>query len=733
MLPRGCRTLALCLAVFILTLVSSCRQAEEAELDETAGPVDVSSSSPFDSWVLGQTPDEVAAKVGEVLEKSRSLTELEARPTSSDDTLPHRKVRPFELIGRKPNPVPKLREDSPPPIGEIVSRDPNETHSLAVGNDGTIYQSTVAGVMAWELDGSAQGISDLVALQLQLDALGEQLLIHARGETLILSGDGFADQRVLPENLPGEKFGFLGPDELLITHETIDFSAASRQRIMLESFRYNLADSTWVDSGWGTSGRFSAVGTLPAQSVVWGHRISPYLIDAMPAPLVAISDGELTGYLTRTSEAADIQPSGDRLGRIYWVRTRGRGTKTGRAFYRSVDDKNFAGVQLTGYPTYHVAVSPNGEHGAFVILRDGEFELWRFRSAALETETSTFAIYRNQDEAFRVKALTALEDLRAALVGAAGPTPTSETDYGLILNQPPSLQTVDAMSAALKRVVLEHFGFSLRADLTGLGELDSLLDQLDTYWPEEPATALAIGGFFAEAFPPEAKWELDTSTVYASLSFDDVSNDTDLGYSVIMPFAIARERLSNQRPLAARAGKLARELPRPIYYTENLSPKTVDKLLMNEYQRAGLSGKQAQVKTLFDQLSNMEPPNAALADLAHRQAKAIKHAELKLYTAWHLANARPESGVALKELGDALWESYHSEAAIEVLREAVMLQPEDMHIRLAYADSLFATNQLDEAEKELGRVSLLDRSAVLDADIRARLRLIDESRESSQP
>jgi tetratricopeptide (TPR) repeat protein len=605
-----------------------------------------------------------------------------------------------------PTAAPAPTEPPPPaePFGRACRTLAAPPPALAITNAGAVLFGDGSATWYLAVDGSVRRLHDTTASVLQLDADGERLLLKHGSELVILTGPEFSriERRT---TLPVEgTAAWLDAGHLLLARDHVVFTATERRRVVLDIYLYDLATGTAMPAPWADESPLAAIGTLPPLGIMWGHLVTPWRAEPMPAPILRLQDGIVAGIMTGRPRVADTHPTAARDGALLWVRTWRHGSTTGRAYWKPPGLGEDGAVELTTAPTHRAAVSPDG--GWLVVAvqgRDG-VELRRASRAEVDAQLDAARTRRAATEA-RAARYQALEARLAARL-AALPIGRSllQADFGPVLADVPTPADCDLLADALL-AELQALGLAEGADWPAL---EDALAEVAPFVDEHPALVLAVGGLYARALGPDATWLLDTATT-GTLTADvsAVTLGDGLSHRVALPFGAAREILAGRRGLLRAAPSLAHAAGTPLFMAENYGEDTRRAVLDDLIARAGVDPLAMGEGPLVEYLARPDA-EPAVAMLAIRFGRIAGRPALRLAGAMALATAVPQSADALLDLGDALADSYLYEEAIPILERACIAAPESLDAHLALCDAHIVVGDLAAA------TALLDRARELD-------------------
>lgn len=703
---------ALLLALFL----SSCG-GEDRRGDVYTGP----------GAAVAGSEEALSARVTAIIEASTKATQ--ESPYRSTDLF----GRTVELPGRarlaKPavevpaTTPPDLYPGAPEPIGTVAFLLEELPAALAVGNEGEIVYTENRRTMLWRIGGETVPLADRAADQLQFDATGERLLLQIQDEVVILAGSGWADRRTFRQHPPGTAWWAPERGQLFFTREILDFDASARNRVQMEIAYFDLASERTVPANWSVMGRYARVGTLPPIAGTWGVLTRPYMLDPVPGALYRIEEGTPVEPLTTTREEADIHPSADRQGRLFFIRTPRHRSGGGRAMYRQFDWPEGRAEQITLGPTHLVSAAPMGPWLAVVQGTKAEgYQVRMIDKERLSAEEARFRVYTEKGDALSASA----REVEAALIRHLAARPegrhVKESEFGPIYDAVPTQELVQDMANALRVALRVRFGIDEQNPLALLKQVDYLFDRIHASTSEHPAMIMALAGLFAEALPT-AKWSLDGASTELSVEVREIFRDGDPAGTLVLPFGAARERIALQISLSEIAAALNAEDRQPVYLVENFGGETNHHVATAEWRDAGLPqsmGTLAEVDSALER----EDLSPQVLQRIHQLARQHKEPEMAIKAALQLAERYPDRPAVLRALAATFMESYHTREALAVFEQAALLDPADAGTRFRIGDALIALDRLKEAREAFETAALLPGGDSYADEIAGRLSLI---------
>ncbi|MCC6546947.1 hypothetical protein IT570_07240 [Candidatus Sumerlaeota bacterium] len=670
------------------------------------------------------------ASVDELLEQSNEVTEKTSTKALDGLTLDSR-GRKAVTPSPTPAAIPVLRRKITENLGELWKTEDAPPTALVVTSDGALIYPARGALWRQSTPGEESEVFKSDATSLSLDATGGKLLLQHQGGLIILSGPQFRQVQKIDHPPVGRPMWGLKENELLFVEEKINFSATEKYRIRLRSVAYDYQTGKTSIPGWNSELRYSTIGTLPAAGILWAHLIQYYQIDPTPASIYLLDDdGMPIAPLTNAGAAADIQPSGASTGAIAWIRTYRRGGVSGRAYYHSGDPESIAGVQLTSRPTWQVALSPEGEFGAYCVSNEeGKYEIHRFTRDVLPLKQSLFEDNAGADTAFRDAVARVVDQIKDAFLRENPGDGLQGTEWGgNILRSAPKPEQIDRMGDALETALGKEFGMVLDPGPGGLVQLDAFFDEAGSYIAEEPPMILALASHLERRMQATSSWILDGDS--NALSIDDPGFiDTDgISYTALAPFSIARERITSGVSLEKSWRDALQNNVGPYYLAENFRDGVREQIHAAEIKKAGsavlLENPGHRLRVYRDIKTNNNTLNL---DLLSAAKKTGDHA-LTLLVASRIAQGNPASGKALSIFATALNDAFYSDEATKVYHQAVLLAPLDVDIRFAYADCLAGANLLDDAQREYEILKALDSTGTLKEELNGRFEMLQSLR-----
>ncbi len=674
-------------------------------------------------------PKNVEQRVSEILARTRELTRAESVETSRGLTLDALvSTRKTDFQFDEPEFDLPARNLPPPLPGEVVHDTAVQPHDAVALNDGAVVVAKEDAVLLVK----GQRWSTLLdegADYLQLDAEGKRLLVQHRSRIWILSGVDFRDQKLYQEHPRGRAWWALKGNKLLFVEEQLNLDATQKRRIRLKLSSFDPESEEVREADWAPRSRYAALGTLPSAGKLWGHLSQAYQIDPLPAPLLELEDGTPKGFLTSTDRAADVHPSADQPGNLFWIRTWKRNGNTGRGYFRDAPETPGSGKPFTARPAYTVSVSPSGEFIVYTIRNEqGRYEVRRIDRAALDMYESRLAAFRSANKELLSNALGLSDDLHKALRKTALGDAIREEGLVRSLDAPPDVETTREMADALRSSMAKRFGLEMEAGMPELVAVDALMERIGDYLDETPGLILALAGVFSEAVEESPAWYLEDASKNLNMDIMEPTTGDDLSYTAVAPFGIARERISGRLSLAEEAARINETAERPIYLVENFGAATLQGIEFEEWKKSGLPEDTFSLQQLNDYLDAVESNNDVVNLIIYSTARREKAEPLRLKAALALARENPTSSTALRLLGEALSDQYYTEPACEVYALAVLLDPRETGLRLSFADCLLSLNDLAGAEEQYDLIRLLDTAGIYEDILTSRYRLLKDFR-----
>ncbi|MBX3729444.1 MAG: tetratricopeptide repeat protein [Candidatus Sumerlaeia bacterium] len=714
----------------VVLAVVGCRDRETAR---TGRPAEVPADLP-----------DHAPRVAAILEQTRARTQP-ARLTLPDGTEVDRLApRPREVT------LPRGRYTPDPSTvrlteGEIVWEGPlhEAPVALLVDEQGAVVTADGNGVVAHARDAAApRPLADWPAQTAQWNGEGTELLLSGPEHKVLLSwpeaevvwnGDGRADLQ-----------GFLAfaprGDGFWLMRDTVSFDADADIRIVWGVWEVPRDGGSRREVK-GSPAFASALGTIPQLEMVWGHVIEPHKLFPDPAPLwqfdhdlecvspKAFLEDQDLGWrvqLTRPGEGVDLSPSGERSGRLVFVRANRRvvgdeGVQLGPSArgWTTTLGGDPEGRPLTAEPTMAIACSPGGAWTVMTVVRNG-------RAVVLRAELNDLLAadlsepYRAQRRLERV-ALQVTEDLRAAmaelerrLADPAAPRIdlSGETYAEQRTRHQPTVTLVDGMESALRRTLERRAQVKLVGDITDLAVLDGFLTEMDGLVPEEASTTLAVAAVYGNALvrAGHAEWMLDSAMPYLSFSLTrDVTHEMEFGRTLHAPFHVARERLAGRVPLHERAQALLESTWMPVVLVENFGQDTLPALVVHEAKKCGIAEDADPTPALMQRIVTQHADNGVMNRLVETWAVRGVDPDLELAATLNRATLHPEQAHVLTRAADALLRTEAYPEAMALYEMAERLAPDNLDVLLEVASGYATLGRLDEADLLLDRAELVDR------------------------
>lgn len=691
---------------------------------------------PPDPWAAAVTMatgdyEELRTRLDAILYDSTRLTVEETATIGAEEAplkVPAR-IERKRAAAPPPEPLPPAAVFPAPDYvpGRRVLSLAEPPQAMAAADGPALFYAAQEGLMMWREGRPVERMFRHPLTSLQFSADGNTLLARSGDDVYLFGGPGWRrEERLAVELPPGQVAWGPDPQTLMVFREYIQFSPAEERRIFLEVSRLDRETGRLSPAGWTASNRLAAAGTLPQAGLEWGHLWTPNRIDPLPAPLFRIDQGEVGPMLTGMDGMADIRPSADGEGNLFWIRTPKHESEVGRAWWRNIHWPAREEHQLTGRPASHVAVTPDG-NSLFLVMEGTEspWELRHVRVAELRENRHRLDALRDE-HARREQQLADLQaDLERDLLRQQVGTTLRSTPHGPLLGAHPEPDEIRAMGEALRSRLREAFNIDLSNGETAASRLDRVLAETAGRLDEHPALILAVAAIFLESLPADAPWFLDAETT-PTLSHDvtDTRHSDDLTFQGVLPFGVAREAISGRVKLAEAAREVIRTDDIPVYLLENLRMETLMALRLHHLKEDGFDAVNDTLGELMDLLDG--EPTRALALLAVEQGQWHRREALALRGALRLAESAPTSADALGMLGDVLSTLYLLEEALPILEQAVLLDPQREDLHLALADCLLTLDRTDEARERYNIARVADRGDVIEEVIAGRMRLLEE-------
>lgn len=668
-------------------------------------------------------------RVAAIIEASNAATQ--ESPYRSTDLF----GRTVELPGRAPvadPPVelppttpPNLYPGAPESLGTVALSLELLPAAMAVGNNGEIVYTENRRTMLWRIGGETMPLADRAADQLQFDATGDRLLLQVEDEVMVLSGSDWSDRKTYRQHPPGTAWWAPERGQLFFTRELLDFDASARSRVQMEIAYFDLESEQTIRADWSVMGRYARVGTLPPIAITWGVLTRPYMLDPVPGALYRIEEGTPVEPLTTTAEEADIQPSADRQGRLFFIRTPRHRSGGGRAMYRQFDWPEGRAEQITLGPTHLISAAPMGPWLGVVQGTKAEgYQLRLIDKEKLSSEGDRFRVYTELSNALTESA----REVEAALIRQLASRPegshVKESEFGPIFDAVPTPELVQDMANALRVAMRLRFGIEEQEPLALLRQVDYLFDLTHASISEHPAMIMALAGLFAEAIP-DAKWSLEGASTELSVEVRDIHRDADPAGTLVLPFGAARERIALQISLSEIAAQLNAEDRKPVYLVENFGGETNHRVASAEWRDAGLPRSMESLSEI-DSAIDREDVSPQVLQRIHQLARQHKEPELAIKAALELAERYPDRPAVLRALAATFMEAYHTREALAVFEQAALLDPADAGTRFRIGDALIALDRLEEAREAFETAALLPGGDSYADEIVGRLALISE-------
>ncbi|MCC5876179.1 MAG: tetratricopeptide repeat protein [Candidatus Sumerlaeia bacterium] len=685
--------------------------------------------------------DALDKELGEILHASMELTRPVTATIGEGD-------QALEVPGRRPHDeqaLPGTWSVTPPPLfprpeyvpGRRLFTLTNPPGAFALGDGGVVFHGDGEGLYRRVEGRSSQRILDGEVTFLQFNAEATVLLAKVDEDVVFLDAPNFDTPRVHPHELPsGRVMWGVEDGELLVVSELIQFTSTEERRIFLDLYNHDISSGSTRAARWPDSHRLARTGTIPQLDMVWGHLWRRYQVDPIPAPLFLVTDGEIGGMVTGMDGMADVQPSANRDGHLFWIRTPRHESRAGRAWWRMPGDGASAEeTQLTGRPTTHVAAAPGGGLVAYVTEgTEGHWEVRMVDISELESRRPALARMRETHVGVENKIKDferALErDLLALEVGKS----IKPSEFGTFLYEIPTVDEISAMGDALRTRAREQFGVTLGSGHGSSSRLDMILRETAGRIEEHPALILGVSSVLVDALPGEPVWYLDGATT-GSLSVDvrDPRHTDGMTFQALLPFGIAREAIAGRFSLEEITREVLADEHLPVFLLENFRTDTLLDLRLHQLRLDGYNAETDNLGDLMDRLRDDDTP--ALAYMAVEQGMWMRREALALLGALKLARSAPTNAEAMFHLGEALSLLYLLEEARPFLEQAVALEPTRVDLRIALADCLLTLDLVEEAAGQYTLARLADTSAVYHDVLNGReevLRIIERERENEQ-
>jgi tetratricopeptide (TPR) repeat protein len=565
-------------------------------------------------------------------------------------------------------------------------------------------------------------------------ALGVYSLLPSRDGTRILVGTRSADGPLIldaatlavaegpfPWLSDARVFWGEAPGSLLATYELIDFSASSRTRIFIRASTFDIA--TREERPVTGTSALAALGRIAPADLTWAHRRIDYQVDPLPAPILTFVNGETYRTAEPETPYADTAPCGDRLGNLLWIRTSKRGSDTGRLWGRNRGSGSVS-VPLTDFPTYTVGISADGSRVAYCARDESSMKIMTVPTEEL------FAADAARGEADRLllqcweRAKRAIQrDFEESALGSAiGTTP-----HGPVLRRVPTEEELLSAGDAMRRAFAEAFGIEVADGLAGLAALDWLFDQHDGLMPEDPAFVVGLAGVVARAAMAEGLGPLllQTATSDLTTDFEDVWWTDGMTYSLLSPFAVARERISSSLRMAPELGRVAAIADRPVFLAENFAEDTRELAQSAMLGTAGINPRDYSLQQVLAALQ-AHPQDDAVALLAYRVAAEEGEWTAAVLAARRLALSNPDHPEAFLMLAEALAPLGLSAEAIRASAWATELAPSDAAVWVRHGNVLFDDSRFDEARAAYRTAEQAPNGSLYALEIEERRRIADE-------
>lgn len=612
-------------------------------------------------------------------------------------------------------------------------------HALLIDDAGRLVVAWPDGVESVPPPDAGEGtelVSGEPARALQWNAEGTELLLSGPDVKRTVSWpeleqrwEGTPDQ-----DLRGRlAFAPKGDGDLWLFEEAIDFNAASEIRIFWRVLDVP-RDGGTPNALYARDLRLASIGTLPILQTAYGTPRQPYQILADPAPLYRLGDDlRRQEALTDPGEDVDLHPQADATGRIWFLRaTRQVETRTGggvlgpgaRAWSVMVGEAESA-RRVTAEPTVQVAVSPNGQRVALLVVRRGEGLV--IESPARELLERDLSATAAAERDFRERFDAVAGAVESAFHTLELSRQTEETPFGTMLTAPPSAEDLAWMDQAFRAAIERQFELTLPSGVEALGIVDGLMGEGDGLWRETPAMILAIAGFHGGVMAREegVRWSLEMARpdlgldaevadfTPGELIFQVAGSSRPVRFRVgglaLMhnPFYVARERIAGRMSLDLAARDALASRARPILLTENHSPDNLSLELLHQAEQAGMDLTGEDLESFARVVE--EKPDALLANLAVLiYARQTGDRALALSAAMNLAEGLPWSADAILLAVEPLQWVGMTETSLAFARRAEEIAPENPNVLFDVALAFYDALEFDSAAERLDRVEELD-------------------------
>ncbi len=603
--------------------------------------------------------------------------------------------------------------------------------AVAITNDGDLFIASEEGLVVYEsTTKEPSSIIEDPVKHLQINAKGDKVLAQSENRIYIVETKSHDFERVA-EKAEGQAYWHPQEDQLLIVGEEIQFDASVKKRIRLTTQIYDLKKQTIKETDWISGGRYASLGTLPTLDTIWGHLPEDYTIDPVPAPIYRLFEGTPAGKLTDDNGTADLAPVADQNGNIYFLRTYRRGSGSTRAWVKLSDTGEE--LQLTLRKTHHVAASPDGKW--LVIVEDSndqQASVYRTPGSEVLTQLEKWR-ERKRLEAVEVAKAKFIERQIAEELADLPSGKTLYEDSGLLwLKEVPTEEEILLLSQKFEAVLQDTIGLEPLKTYEDLEAIEMYINRFDGLWSEHPALVIAIGGLIVNLTDGDATYIHETLTPVLSIDVDSPLESDQLSWTLVQPFGLARERISQGYSLVKTLSH-ARKAALPIYlvgdFTEEIRLE-VDRreLQKRKIDRAVLSNPRQYFELLRN---NQQFRTGTTLRYGYLIGEESSDERLMLYASVLLAEKTPWSEEALQMLIDSLLEASYSKDASQIQEKLVLLKPEDAFNWLALGDSYAILNELEKARKAYNQARLVDIAQIWEADLQARFQMLENIKAES--
>ncbi len=586
--------------------------------------------------------------------------------------------------------------------------------ALLIDNAGTCVMAGPDEVRIVPEEGDARtlGLSGVTSLAWNAD--GSLLLADSPDvKRLLLWPSADSEINLLEEGFRGRLHFAPQSGAIWQVTDLIDPDPSSEVRVLLTAVRERAPGGT-QDKDLLTGPRaLAGIGTLPQVGQAWGHRIRSGMILPRPAPLWLLDDDlRPSRMITDSGNDVDFRPVSSADGTIVFLRTRRiidaddslRLAASTRAWITSLAEES-SGRLLTGEPTYAAAISPNGEHLAFLVERDGMMQLIRTNldaMAALDFDESQAAI-----RLFESQVVQTIERLREVWLSTAWHDILEANEIAYEFPLEGAEDVLPLMAKALRDSLAEDHGIVLPDSRAAIGLLDAWLLAADGLIAEENATVLAVGALYGEllAREPDVNWDyLAILPAFSNDLLETTEAEGDL-YRLHSPFLAAREAIAGRLPLTEAASQALGDQRRAVGLVENFGTRARAGFAISELQRAGIETDGEVATDTWRRIADEQTGNMIANEAAWSAATARGEAGIAFAAAMNMARHNPTSPRALLRFARELMLAGMDGAAMTLFDQAAVLAPDDPEVRLAVATAFFDLYRLDEAEAMLEQIA----------------------------